>query len=268
MTQISKENALKCLKRALEEVPQMKGRERRDPEFQTWKTSTLQDLKRIFGTESDCSRNFDRSLILGYGEVWGTNVDRSAALLSSWIEEVEEDWLEAAQASVGPNTGLGMRSTSNKVFVVHGHDEATREKVAGLLRQLDLDPIILHERPSRGRTIIEKVEDNADVGFAVVLLTRDDVGAPENERDGLKPRARQNVILELGFFICKLGREKVCTLKKSGVETPSDYDGVVYTELDDGGAWRSELVRELNGDYVGKCRSATVSPCAAGAARS
>ena len=245
MARISNDNALKCLRRALEEAPRVKERERRDSEFQTWKTSTVQDLKRIFGTESDCPRNFGRSLILGYGEAWGTNVDRAAALLNAWIEEVEEDWQDAFQTTVGSNSSVGMRSKSKKVFVVHGHNEAVREKVAGLLRQLDLDPVILHERPSRGRTIIEKVEDNADVGFAVVILTPDDVGAPKDVQYDLKPRARQNVILELGFFICKLGRERVCTLKKSGVEAPSDYDGVVYTELDDGDAWRFELVREL-----------------------
>ena len=137
-------------------------------------------------------------------------------------------------------------SGSNRVFVIHGHDEATRQTVARFLEKLELAPIILHEQPNEGRTIIEKVEAYADVRFAVVLLTPDDVGALATNKDDLNPRARQNVILELGYFIGKLGRERVCALKKGGVETPSDYDGVVYTDLDDAGAWKMELFRELN----------------------
>ena len=172
-------------------------------------------------------------------------MDRAITLLSSWIEEVEQDWPEADRTSDISNANNIMLRNSNKVFIVHGHDEAARETVARFLESRNLDPVILHEQPNEGRTIIEKIEDNADVGFAVVLLTPDDVGAPATNTDNLKPRARQNVILELGYFIGKLGREKVYALKKHGVETPSDYDGVVYTDLDDAGAWKMELVREL-----------------------
>ena len=64
-------------------------------------------------------------------------------------------------------------------------------------------------------------------------------------RHGVEPRARQNVILELGVFLGKLGRKHVCPLVKGDVETPSDYDGVVYTKLDDAGGWKMKLVQEL-----------------------
>ncbi len=102
---------------------------------------------------------------------------------------------------------------------------------------------ILHEQPSGGRTIIEKLEHNADVAFVVVLLTPDDLG---RARDGLeRPRARQNVILELGYFIGKLGRGRVCALVRDGVEKPSDYDGVVWVPLDSGG-WKLALMQEMN----------------------
>ena len=97
-----------------------------------------------------------------------------------------------------------------------------------------------------GMTIIEKLEEYSDVGFAVVLLTPDDHGAFQGESD-TKPRARQNVILELGYFIGRLGRARVSALKRSGVEIASDFDGVVYTEFDERGAWKTELARELRG---------------------
>ena len=137
----------------------------------------------------------------------------------------------------------------NRVFIVHGHDDGPREAVARFLERLGLTPIILHEQVSRGRTIPEKLQNYSDVGFAVVLLTPDDEGCAKG--DEMKPRARQNVILELGYFIGRLGRERVCALLKEDVEMPSDYMGVVYVAFDGAaGGWRLNLARELEGaDY-------------------
>ena len=134
---------------------------------------------------------------------------------------------------------------TNKIFIVHGHDAEAKEMVARYVQRLKLDPIILHEQASGGKTIIEKFEVFSDVGFAVVLLTPDDVGASIDNQKTLKNRARQNVIMELGYFLGKLGRHRVCALYKSGVEMPSDYQGVVYTELDQAGAWKTKLAQEL-----------------------
>lgn len=136
------------------------------------------------------------------------------------------------------------RLKSNKIFIVHGHDGEARESVARFLGTLGFDPIILHEQANRGRTIIEKVEANSDVGFAIVLLTPDDEGRARGT-DDLKPRARQNVLLELGYFIARLGRENVCTFKRGDVEIPSDFAGVVWSSMETSGAWKHELAKEL-----------------------
>lgn len=133
---------------------------------------------------------------------------------------------------------------SNRVFVVHGHDEEAKQSVARCIERLGLQPIILHEQPSQGRTIIEKFEDYADVGFAVVLLTPDDVGAAKEQRDDLQPRARQNVILELGYFL-DAGRNRVCALCKGDIEIPTDYKGVIWVEMDPAGVWRFRLGPEM-----------------------
>ena len=134
------------------------------------------------------------------------------------------------------------------VFVVHGHDEATKQTVARFLERLGLNPIILHEQSNRGRTIIEKFEDHAEVQFAVVILTPDDLGRPATEPEAaLKFRARQNVIFEMGYFIGRIGRERVFPLKLGNVDIRSDYSGVAYTEMDARGGWKGELVRELKG---------------------
>ncbi len=140
--------------------------------------------------------------------------------------------------------------SSNKVFVVHGHDDATKTDVARFLEKLGLEAIILHERSDLGQTIIEKFERNADVGFAVVLLTPDDVGARKidyasKKDEALKDRARQNVIFELGYFMAKLGRLRVRALTKGEVDILSDIQGVIYTPIDTHGAWRFKLAKEM-----------------------
>ena len=147
----------------------------------------------------------------------------------------------------GPTTvtagGAPPKAVGRKVFVVHGHDEAAKEKIASLLGKLKLEPVILHQKADQGKTVIEKFEQHADVDFAVVILTPDDVGG--SSKDQLKPRARQNVILEQGFFLGKLGRSKVRALYKGDVEIPSDYAGVLYILMDEAGAWETKLAKEL-----------------------
>lgn len=134
---------------------------------------------------------------------------------------------------------------SNKIFIVHGHDEGALQSLARFLEKLKLEVIILKEQPNQGRTIIEKYEQSAEeVGFAVVLLTPDDVGAATSVSDQ-QHRARQNVVFELGYFAGKLGRGRVCLLRKGDVEMPSDLFGVVYTEMDGAEGWKQALVREM-----------------------
>ena len=120
------------------------------------------------------------------------------------------------------------------------------QAVAALLKTLTLDVVILHEQPNQGSTIIENFERHSDVGFAVVLLTPDDAGASVRHAAETKKRARQNVILELGYFIAKLGRDRVCPIYVEGVEIPSDILGVLWVLYDENGDWRARLAEEIN----------------------
>jgi len=140
------------------------------------------------------------------------------------------------------------RPKGTDVFIVHGRDEAARDSVARLVEQLELKTIILAEQADVSLTVIEKFEDfAARAGAAIVLLTPDDVGGLKGSgAEGLQPRARQNVIFELGFFAAHLGRGRVIALKKGKVEIPSDVRGVIFTELDEGGGWRLRLADSLN----------------------
>ena len=127
--------------------------------------------------------------------------------------------------------------------MVHGHDDAVREAIARFISKLDITPVILHEEASEGRTIVEKLEHHGDVGYAIVLLTPDDVGG--TSPDKLQSRARQNVVLELGYFFGRLGRDHVCALYKGELELPSDFLGVIYIPFDSGGGWRLPPAKEL-----------------------
>jgi len=135
----------------------------------------------------------------------------------------------------------------SRVFIVHGHDEAAKYAVQALLERLGLEGVILDEQTGRGDTIIAKFEREAgNAAFAVVLLTPDDKGGVATGGvNQLKPRARQNVIFELGYFAAKLGRGRVCALRRGDVEIPSDFSGVQYLPYDDGGAWRIALAKEM-----------------------
>lgn len=133
---------------------------------------------------------------------------------------------------------------NESVFIVHGHNVAVQQTVARTIEKLGLSPIILHEKANAGKTIIEKFESHSNVGFAVVLLTDDDEGKSKTDID-LRKRARQNVILELGFFIGKLGRAKVLPLYSEGVELPSDIHGLLYVPLDKTENWKFSIVKEL-----------------------
>jgi predicted nucleotide-binding protein len=137
----------------------------------------------------------------------------------------------------------------SKVFVVHGHDNAPKAEVARFIEKLRFKAVILHEQPNKGRSLITKFREEAEnVGFAVVLMTPDDLGKDAEAAD-LSPRARQNVVFELGFFIGKLGPERVAALVKGDVEKPSDFDGVAYISLDRDD-WQTKLAQELQeADY-------------------
>jgi hypothetical protein len=136
---------------------------------------------------------------------------------------------------------------SERIFIVHGHDSRMLLSVERWIRKLGIEPIILHQQPDQGRTIIEKIEAYSDVGFAIVLLSPDDEGRRMKTQVKFKPRVRQNVILELGYFIGKLGRDKVHAIyrEQKDLELPSDFLGVLYTPFKKAKDWQSKIAREL-----------------------
>lgn len=246
-----------ALKTQLAELDQFRGKHYRQVENaeQGWRNLTENILTHGFGEGSNNLSQFHHAKWAGEHYMGGmsegliqNNFDARLEALGATIKSSLAE-LELIMAPVEPaqakSSGLATApSDSRQVFLVHGHDKAVREEVARFLEKLDLEPIILHEQPNMGRTVIEKFEAHADVGFAIVLLTPDDIGGLASGGE-VKPRARQNVILELGYFIGRLGRARVCALYVEGVEIPSDIHGVVYVSYDAAGGWRLKLAGEI-----------------------
>jgi predicted nucleotide-binding protein len=222
---------------------------------QSWEAVTHDVLIRAFGSESP---NVSAVMNVGkYGYFGGGNEQDWAARRAEDMEtrlkivagllELLHSSENVARTETGTHASIDMTpEQSNRVFLVHGHDESAIHETARWLERFGLRVTILREEPNSGRTIIEKFIDSSDVAFAVILLTGDDRGGPLNTSyEEQNTRSRQNVILELGFFLGKLGRKRVCALYREGVEIPSDYAGVLFVPIDRGGAWRLTLAREL-----------------------
>lgn len=138
----------------------------------------------------------------------------------------------------------GRRMDMAKVFIVHGHNNEAKQETARFIEKLGLKAIILHEQINQGKTIIEKIEENTNVGYAIILYTPCDLGKAKDDAE-LKKRARQNVVFEHGYLIGKLGRERVSALVKGDIEKPNDISGIVYINMDNGGGWKVSLAREM-----------------------
>lgn len=224
--------------------------ERAQNEYSKWNSFNAELLRRLFDTpelSNEYSSFFGGvySMEPTFHEMVVDHLENVQSKINR-LESIRErlPLYEAPTIQMSPEEKEGAE-LGNKIFIVHGRDEAAKEASARFLEKLGLQPIILHEQPNIGRTIIEKFEAYADVGYAIILLTPDDMGGLASEKPELNLRARQNVVFELGYFIGKLGRKRVCALYREDVELPSDFHGVLYVSLDNGDAWKFHLAKEL-----------------------
>jgi len=214
-------------------------------ELEKWDDYTISLLKKLFNNTL-FSEKFVRAKY-GFVPNPGYNITGNASELLRRVEE-RRDELQSILSQLElleEKKSTSLQELGTDVFIVHGHDNEAKLEVARTIEKLGLNTVILHEKPNKGRTVIEKlVEESKSAGFAVILLTPDDVGTDKGKQI-FEERARQNVVLELGYFIGKLGRARVCALLKGGIQIPTDFSGVVYIPMDNAGKWKLDLVNEL-----------------------
>ncbi len=242
--------ALKRLQKLLGQIPEVRQSGHRSSALSTWEGNVKIVLGEFYGENSIPYKTFagiwftpgqyyDGQPESDFVNRYNSGLDEAKGFLEGRISDLSET-LELDTPRAFP-----AKSDSRKIFVVHGHDHGRKETVARFLEKLDLEPVILHEHADRGKTVIEKFEAHAaDVSCAVVILTGDDVGYSKSTPEEKESRARQNVILELGYFVGKLGRDHTFALVEKAITLPSDIHGVVYIELD-GGHWSLLLAKEL-----------------------
>lgn len=249
------DRAIELLKKQLEQIDNLLQLSYDDTEVDKWDNITEQVIIKAFGKPHENLKAYHDAKYVG--EHWvGMPVEaiqsnfikrlhKRKSLLEGFVEQLE------AFGSVGePQPIVATRNlSSKKVFIVHGHNEQTKSELALILTRLGFEPIILHEQPSQGMTVIEKFEKHSDVGFAFILLTPDDKGCKKEQVNNFLPRARQNVVFEFGFFVGKLGRNRVCCLYTGDVELPSDLHGLIYLQF-------KSSVNEIQLDIVKELRAA------------
>ncbi len=167
--------------------------------------------------------------------------------LSVWTSD-EDRMLHLKIQKAISNLSRQILDENKKIFIVHGRDISMRDKVSSLLGRLRLDYVILESEHNSGETVIEKFLRNAETcEYAIVLFSADDIGGLKENDSLMSPRVRQNVLLELGYFLGKIGRKNIIILHEvdKKIEKPSDYEGIVYEPFDEYGAWKSKLIKEM-----------------------
>lgn len=256
MERFSYEKKIELIQGLIEQFGELSHRD--DEELDALQRRAKMIIKKVCGDSSAYLKDFDDIRFHPYGypsteayedKCWETGRQEMINLLSTIKEDIT---LSSEHSQVTEKK----KEYSNRVFIVHGHDDLPKERLAHILIDLGLTPIILHDQPNKGRTLVEKFEQEAsDVGYAFVIMTPDDLGIDSklyeeiqkgDKKDGFCYRPRQNVVMELGFFYAKLGRNRVCCLVRGNIEKPSDFSGIVYLPFTDkvDEVYR-EMVREL-----------------------
>ncbi len=208
------------------------------PEWSTFKIRAQNIVEKLLATNSPAMTLVAEGVLTrteGYGsekfDFAKSNLIEALKILKSTLAddvfgEIRQEASSAKSASL-----------SNKIFVVHGHDQSLKTDVERFLHEVGLTPVVLHREADEGATIIEKFEKHSDVGFAFILLTPDEISytadqinTADSERE-IEYRARPNVIFEFGYFVAKLGRNRVCCLHKGDVVVPSDLSGLIYKKV-------------------------------------
>ena len=208
-------------------------------EWMEWKTRTKNIILKSMSDNSPAAQMISEALSIRTEGNEPEKFERAKSSLLKALENTKSALTEDTygELSIEESESVSPK-LSNKVFIVHGHDNELKTDVERFIHEIGLEPIILHRQADGGNTIIEKFEKNSDVGYAFILLTSDEIAYTvdqvevEDDKRIKEYRARPNVIFEFGYFVGKLGRSRVCCLHKGDTNIPSDLSGLVYKKID------------------------------------
>lgn len=244
---LTKQIAINVIQKQIKKIEKIKKQHSGSTDHTKWILETLEILEDIFGKDSRIYKNFgvigyvptgsfmasqfdyEEKLKIVQHEAFLSGLEKAEGVLESIISSIRRKGILVKSMGVSESK----KPKTKNVFVVHGSDLHARDELVNILKkEFKLKPIILMDKPHQGKTIIEKFEKNSlNVGYAFIILTPDDEGYSLRKKEKPKSRARENVILELGYFIGKLGRENICCLKKEKTNIPSDLHGIGYVSF-------------------------------------
>ncbi len=250
---IPKSKAVEKLRAIADRGKSLQASATSDPAFKKWCNDCEAALRNIFGVDSTHLKEFTTvsysPIVLSiYGDntqafasAYHAGMSSALSLMRAYADEVLEYWDDDNAASIAPHAIVSQLRT---IFIIHGRDTNFAESVARFIEKRGLKAVILHEQPNMGRTVIEKFEAHAaPCEFAIALFTPDDEGRLKVDGESIRPRARQNVLLETGYFVGALSRSRVAIIHSKDVELPSDFGGLLYIPIDN---WRDKLSQELD----------------------
>lgn len=208
-------------------------------------------------TKEDVMASFHGSIVelkslvknAGFQGVWSDNAKSNSHQFKSQSGEILNWWptkgtlqfqgknREAFESSLSANINSSPstpKSSDKPIFIVHGHDKDTREALELVLYKLGAKSLVLQDTVNGGRTLVECLEKRMcqESALGIILMTPDDFGYSQKvDQTERQPRARQNVILEMGMVMAALGRDEMLVLKKGALEMPSDVAGVQLHEF-------------------------------------
>jgi predicted nucleotide-binding protein len=247
--------AIELFKRQIAKIDGLLQKTHDDPEVKEFRNFNINLIIKTFGKPSENLNGYYNAehpgaMYVGMSDQEWEEICRRGLLHIKKLFEGFIDQLEVFGGTENTqHTDQNIQLLSKKIFIVHGHDSQAKSDLAQILKRLEFEPIILHEKANEGMTLIEKLEKHSDVGYAFILLTPDDLGNVNGKKDEFLPRARQNVVFEFGLFVGKLGRKRVCCLYTGNVERPSDIDGLVYISF-------NSSINEVQLDIVKELRAA------------
>jgi len=233
-----------------------------DPAFKSWRNDTIRFLQKVFGDGSNEAVTFEnidffityitfdflrfswKEHILNEKYIFKKGLRTAIYYLKNFESDIHHDVDIEEREQKGLNNASHKESHKNNIFIVHGHNDSVKDKVADFIYKLGIEPVILNKQINKGQTILEIFEEYSDIKAAIIILTNEDI-SNYNDDSEFEKRARQNMIFEAGYFLGKLGKNNMIVIAEQGVILPSVLEGYAYFKMDQEDKWKTDIAKKL-----------------------